>query len=335
MSEPKRITFLIGNGFDLSCGLKTRYSDSYQKYLDSPALTEQIKMFKDIMRDEITQNIDTWADFEMSLAQHASSFYNKECLFDGLSDYTEFLSDYLTEQNDAFNNLIKNGGQTISGFQMLYQFYKGMPSQTETRFFSDLLEKNFNDYCVLNFNYTNTIDSLLKNNPSPSSNVKNVPVIHVHGTLQEGMILGVNNVEQLNLSVELTEREKRTIVKPFFNQIFDDTKTERAKSRIMGSDVICIYGLSLGESDKLWRDILIEWIESNPEHHIVAYDYQLEGVTTTLANRKLDLCEDSKERFIKHILKQDNEIIRRQIHIPIGQKLFDLRKRIEVIEAFE
>lgn len=41
------VTYLIGNGFDLACGLKTKYVDSYAKYCISPSKNETIKNFKE------------------------------------------------------------------------------------------------------------------------------------------------------------------------------------------------------------------------------------------------------------------------------------------------
>lgn len=324
MADNTRVTFMIGNGFDLSCGLKTKYTDTYELYLSAPSRTDQIKLFKEVMQSEIAQDIDTWADFEMSIAKHASIFYKKGCLFEGINDYTEFLGQYLLSQNDAFKEISRDSVHYGKGFSMLYQFYHGLPSQTESRLFSNMLERFTNSYYVLNFNYTDTIDTLLSYNPSPIASNKKIPVVHVHGTVKDGMILGVDNLEQLHLANELSEREKRAIIKPFFNQVYDDTKTESAKSLIMNSDIICIYGLSLGDSDKTWADTIVAWIKASPNHHIVAYDYQLENNDTVLANRKLDLSENSKEIFTKRLIGEIDTEVMKQIHVPVGQKLFDI-----------
>ena len=39
------ITFLVGNGFDLACGLKTKYTDVYEKYCVTESSNENIKNF--------------------------------------------------------------------------------------------------------------------------------------------------------------------------------------------------------------------------------------------------------------------------------------------------
>lgn len=56
--------FLIGNGFDLNCGMKTRYFDVYKGYVKESSSSEIIKNFK----ERITSNIENWGDFEMAMA---------------------------------------------------------------------------------------------------------------------------------------------------------------------------------------------------------------------------------------------------------------------------
>ena len=40
------ITFMIGNGFDLACGLKSRYTDTYEGYVSSDSSSPVIEKFK-------------------------------------------------------------------------------------------------------------------------------------------------------------------------------------------------------------------------------------------------------------------------------------------------
>ena len=55
------ITFLIGNGFDINLGLKTRYTDFYPYYLK--------KKHDDIISKAISDNYDRWVDLELALGQ--------------------------------------------------------------------------------------------------------------------------------------------------------------------------------------------------------------------------------------------------------------------------
>ena len=50
---------------------------------------------------------------------------------------------------------------------------------------------------------------------------------------------------------------------------------EKAKSLINNTDTICAYGMSLGESDLCWRNMLIEWLMGNQSNHLFIYRYLL------------------------------------------------------------
>ena len=60
--------FLIGNGFDLSCGMKTLYKHVYNSYcIPLESDTELIKKFK----NNISSDYRTWSDFEEGMAEYA------------------------------------------------------------------------------------------------------------------------------------------------------------------------------------------------------------------------------------------------------------------------
>lgn len=89
------ITFLIGNGFDLACGLKTRYVDVYKKYCETESPNENIRNFK----KSILQDKDiNWTDFEMALPKWGEKLNNFSNFQECILDFTVFLDDYLKEQ---------------------------------------------------------------------------------------------------------------------------------------------------------------------------------------------------------------------------------------------
>ena len=68
------ITFLVGNGFDLSAGLRTAYRDFYDWYCAQPSGNLDIQMFKNGIRDDVLHGGETWANFELGLGQYAAHF---------------------------------------------------------------------------------------------------------------------------------------------------------------------------------------------------------------------------------------------------------------------
>ena len=57
------VTYLIGNGFDLGLGLKTRFSDFLPIYISEKSKDEDILEFQ----EDIAKSIDDWSDFELQL----------------------------------------------------------------------------------------------------------------------------------------------------------------------------------------------------------------------------------------------------------------------------
>ena len=65
--------FLIGNGFDLNCGMKTAYRDIYPGYVKEPSESNIIFNFK----KSIAEDINTWGDFELAMAEYAGTLKNE------------------------------------------------------------------------------------------------------------------------------------------------------------------------------------------------------------------------------------------------------------------
>ena len=58
--------FILGNGFDVNCGMRTRYADVYKGYIVEESKTENLKKFK----DTISTDIENWGDFVIIRVDH-------------------------------------------------------------------------------------------------------------------------------------------------------------------------------------------------------------------------------------------------------------------------
>ena len=74
------ITFIIGNGFDINLGMKTKYSDMYEGYIKTPPQTKVIESFKNELRNQ--QPFDKWSDFEMAMAEYAKTLSSEKELIE-------------------------------------------------------------------------------------------------------------------------------------------------------------------------------------------------------------------------------------------------------------
>lgn len=95
--------FLIGNGFDLNCGMNTAYRDIYPGYISEPSDSELINIFK----KNISSQIDTWGDFEMSMVEYAKALKNESELLECVRDFSSYTNDYLAKEERTIREYLK------------------------------------------------------------------------------------------------------------------------------------------------------------------------------------------------------------------------------------
>ena len=99
-----KITFMVGNGFDIGLGIESSYIAFYNWYCKRPSEEEHIQMFKkDIMNDmsrDIPDDEKTWADFELGLGKYTAKFTKDtvDKFIECYGDAQENIAAYLKEQ---------------------------------------------------------------------------------------------------------------------------------------------------------------------------------------------------------------------------------------------
>ena len=109
-----QITFLIGNGFDIGIGLKTRYEDFYKKYcVVTEDDNDNIRSYKEMLQkrdsEEMLKIID-WADFEIAFGQHSEEFKieEKELYIERFEDFVSKFNAYLEAEEAAIDYTDEN-----------------------------------------------------------------------------------------------------------------------------------------------------------------------------------------------------------------------------------
>lgn len=93
------IVYLIGNGFDINLGMKTRYTDFYQTYLKK----ESKSNFVEKLKSDIFSNVQNWSDLELALGQYTSAFSNLSEFDEVFDDLINSLCDYLEEEYEKYD----------------------------------------------------------------------------------------------------------------------------------------------------------------------------------------------------------------------------------------
>lgn len=291
----KHVTFLIGNGFDLNVGLKTRYTDFYKFYTNENANDSNIiqRFKKEILRSE-AHGWKNWMDFEVGMGQQSKHFIGETPVEDFIECFNDFaicFNKYLIDECEKINwdavdeTFCRNFVISVIKF---YTHIRSIQSNT----IQGLIYHPKIDEAKLNFiqfNYTNVFDELIiKSNLSNQfKDLRGIgnelnrlgANLHVHGNMNGGYpSIGVNDESQIeNETIKNDPRIHKIFVKPEFLDALQKRDANRnipradALNAITESTVICTFGASMGDSDKYWWEKIGEWLRKS-DRVLVIFD---------------------------------------------------------------
>lgn len=331
------ITFLIGNGFDINLGLKTRYTDFYPYYLKKHP-EEMIAKF--ISQDN---NYENWADLELRLGEMLKliSKDKSEEFLDSKSVLEECLTEYLKNQNDLFE--IRDLEKATKEFKKnIINFSDEFNDEEKEKYKSTISTyRNEINFSFITFNYTDALDRIIeecqkgtnvigyfKDSNSDTRQMKILKPLHIHGRLDEGMVLGVNDESQIsNESLKSDNDFKDYFIKQNVLKESGNLNIEKAKKIIDNSNYVCLFGLSIGDTDSLWwKYLLDEWLQKNLNNRLVIY-FKENGNVSFSAQQILRKRNECRKKFIKQAQCTKDEIIdkvKRRIIIINNSEIFNI-----------
>ncbi len=339
------ITFLIGNGFDLSMGFKTSYRDFYNWYLPQSVdnSTNAIRRLKDSIKADIDSGTDNWADFEIGLGKFTETFNENESneLMEVYENVTQRLVDYLSNLPswDSIDNISQEQWSEIR--TNLCHFYREA-SDVEKSIFTQLKANEQNHareaiFHIVSFNYTNYLDMFVekiaqkpleiwKNNGSEKKHYVDPLVMHVHGPLSEFPILGVSHKEQiLNQSFQKNDDICATLIKNNAIKEIGSHRYQNVKEIIKKSSIICLLGMSLGDSDAYWWKTLNEWVKTDSSHRILIFWYTQSPPSKICVSEYRRRKQEIRQKLLCHskFSSQENKDLQNRIHVIFNtQKVF-------------
>ena len=262
------ITFIIGNGLDLSLGMKTSYGDFYE-YVKTNRLHIENRIYK-----AIQDSPENWADFELSLGQYTKYIDNypekdkkSESIkfHEELEELKDDLAYYLDEQE-------KSSAQG-DGLRLGYGgFYEELPVGQSDRIKNQLMQGP-TVFQFISLNYTHSLEKILSNSSVPLSNrrIGIGSTLHVHGDLSENLTLGVSDESQLSES--MSGSEKDDLIKPSLIYSMNDGRIDAMNQLIQNSSVLVLFGSSIGETDKYIWEILVDWLFKSSNTYVVIHKF--------------------------------------------------------------
>lgn len=196
-----KLTIIFGNGFDKNLGLNTTYKDFYK------CLDENQKKESDEIYCNIKEMPENWSDLELALGKYT---FDNEIIPDkfeeSFTNLIEDLNEYLLLEQEKIGTQFSIEDSITELFysieKNLVETGQNKNSQTIHKYLSEQTEVNF-----VTFNYTDTVEKTMsKKTIGISKDGKTVLVIlrnpiHVHGTLNSSMVLGVNDETQFKSEI--------------------------------------------------------------------------------------------------------------------------------------
>lgn len=275
------VLYILGNGFDKAQGMHTSYPEFYQYLMDNTndgsPLLQQLK--KDIDTEK-----ELWSDMEEAFGQFTSKIKTAvelENLYFELSDY---LQNYLKIEQSAF----KPDKDLISRFQNDFVATGKYLGATDKSRYANFVKgvPGGKDISVMTLNYTNTLETLLSLGNATNKNFGNNnylrQIIHVHGQLDDSIIIGVDNESQIsNEAFRNNENVKDFLVKIQSNLAMKYIRHAVCEELIKTAHLIVIYGVSLGKTDERWWKLIGEQFKSRNNLSIIHYIYEPKTVVQT------------------------------------------------------
>lgn len=218
----------------------------------------------------------------------------------------------------------------------LLNFYEELSPQERQAIESVFRSDRTNDTILqfISFNYTNTLDqcaSLLAKEPLNKWTAGNTvhtfqvssSVVHVHGTIDEYPILGVNDRNQIARPDFCQVRQfSEVMIKSESIDAIGRSWHKDARKRIEDSSIVCVYGMSLGDSDKIWWQNLMHWLANNKERHLIIYCYTREKQYSRSILKRNSEIDRVKKRIVSFFEATDDfsEFVQKRVHVILNTK---------------
>ena len=227
--KPYKVLLILGNGFDLSRGLKT----SYVSFMESDLFQKRvaIKHYPNAKIDEHDRNIHNylthqkrmknWIDVEMELKKYASQ------------QRVEYHNDRggLTSTQNASDSQIKMFYEILCWDLLTYMrsldYSSVALNAPSLELLQAVLANRRNN--VLTFNYTDVMR--LVSNPRGT-------VEYMHGNINDGIILGFQRFDNMASGYDYMIKSENPLY-----------KSRHLSAKMLAADEVIIFGHSLGETD--------------------------------------------------------------------------------------
>jgi len=309
------ILYIIGNGFDINLGLKTRYSDFYKYYQSQKSKDDLVINLK----KEIESGILNWSDLELAFGKHTINLNGLDEFDRVYEDIVDNLGDYLINEEEVFDFTKVSKDKFFKDLSTPERSLAQEDIQELSRFKERWGTANWN-INIITLNYTLAIEKIIGTEHSnihigkhQSGQVTLGSIQHIHGYTDKRTIMGVNDVSQVGKIDFHTDQEiLEALIKPDSNRSQRHNVDRLCENYVEQADLICIFGSSLGDTDNYWWKLVGEQLRRNTKLIIFVKGEEIKqrfGHKPARSQRaikrvflgKTDLSDEEKQESLKNI----------------------------------
>jgi len=285
-----------------------------------------------------------WSDFELQLGEYTKDFSSETInSYDNQYNYFVKTLKKIFETQEKRIDFESNKSIIVNNFmKYLTSFYEYLPDTSKQIILDKMgvMQENENmSYNFITFNYTTVLDKFIeyslekysKDHYSTCIPIKTPRyvkhslqnIIHIHGTLENGLILGVDYVDQIaNKQLADNKSFQPRIIKLATIKALGRNSAIEAIELIEKSNIIIAFGLSIGATDKYWWNYIINCLINNTNQQFIIFIYN-DKMDSTLNLTKLVTIENTRKKLLSLLdvpLQEEYNNYRDRIHFIFEQK---------------
>ncbi|MDN0047864.1 AbiH family protein [Bacteroides gallinaceum] len=304
------IVYILGNGFDKAQGMATSYPEFY-KYLD----LEKRSTLIELLKKEIKSDKEQWSDMEEAFGKFSLKIDTEDNFTELYFDLNDLLQMYLKSEDEAFSPMEDLKSKFREDFLITGKY---LEEADKIRFnaFTNSVNSNNKEFNVITFNYTNTLEKLLTIDTKGSHVEKSFGsnrvlhnIIHVHGSLGEAIIIGVDNETQIaNEILKQRENVRDLFIKIESNHAMKNLRHNNCESFIKNAHLIILYGVSLGNTDLRWWTLIGQELKRRNNLAIIQHIYRPKAVLPTRKQLLARIERNHQKKLLQKMgIKQDEQ----------------------------
>ena len=291
-----RIAVLVGNGFDLSLGLDTSPRDFLSAFVErfstrgqaSAVADEAVSCPGQIMAEKIAgDGISEWSSYEEKLGEYSNcfSYDNADQYLEQVDALLRFLISWLANEDErvADDYLDRNAKPCIKS---LAEPQASLPVLQRNQV-NDLYSAHKDENRVVDilcFNYTSPLRRMYEKVGGEStvllglSNNRSVRLgkfIHVHDSLQDMPVTGVNDAGQIsNQDIADDQQINALLIKGKMQKsIMHKNDDALGLNAIASAKLIIVFGMSFGSCDRRWWEQVLDRLRADKEALLLIFAY--------------------------------------------------------------